>query len=265
MNILPAIDLREGKVVRLFKGDFSQQVTYSDDPFSVAEKWQQSGAEYIHVVDLDGSLSGSMVNFGIVKSLVKKTSCKIHFGGGVRSVKDIKTILDAGVERVIIGTKVYTDNNFLETIKNDPVLKNSLERLIISVDCKKIGIDSVELSQFITMNTGWSGHITFDESRPATAKSALESFEKAGIKMIVLTDISKDGTLRGPNLEFLEKALAKTKMNIITSGGISAIEDVEKILKIGSSCKNLWGAIIGKALYENKINLKEAIDCAKKT
>ena len=242
MLITPAIDLRDGKVVRLFRGSYAKETVYSDDPLAVAEQWKQQGAEILHIIDLDGALQGKPVNSRIIAKIIKKTGIKVHTGGGIRSMKNIQTLLDKGVFRVIMSTKVFDDDDFMSGIAPD-----MKEKIIVSIDAKA----------GVVMNKGWT------EQTVLTAQDAIRKVEQSGITMAIVTDVSSDGTLSGPNLSLLTGVLANTRVNILCAGGISGIEDIKTLRRLENDYNNLFGVIIGKALYEGKIDLKEAIDCAK--
>ncbi len=241
MKVIPAIDIRGGRVVRLIQGDVELETVYSDSPIEIAEKWASFGVELIHVVDLDGAMEGQLKNLNIVKEIVKKVKPKIEFGGGVRDEASIKTVLDAGVDKVVIGTKAL-DEKFLDKIKSE-----FKDKIIVSIDA----------AQGMVRTKGW----VF-----ATKIKAIDlanKVEKLGIKRINYTDISKDGTLEGPNIKSLKELIKATKLDIVASGGISTIEDVKNLKPLEKD--GLIGIIIGKALYENTIDLKEAIKvCSQK-
>ncbi len=241
MQVIPAIDIRGGKMVRLIQGDVELETIYSDSPFEIAEKWASFGVEMIHVVDLDGALEGNLKNLDIVKEIVKKIKPKVELGGGIRDESAIKAVLDAGIEKVVIGTRAL-DEKFL--VKVEKIFK---DKIVVAIDAR----------EGIVYSKGW----VFK-----TKMSAIELAKKAqglGIARINYTDISKDGTLGGPNIKSLEKLLKSTKVNVVASGGISTIDDV-KTLKVLEK-DDLVGLIIGKALYENTLDLKEAIKiCSQK-
>ncbi|MFH1459278.1 MAG: 1-(5-phosphoribosyl)-5-[(5-phosphoribosylamino)methylideneamino]imidazole-4-carboxamide isomerase [Candidatus Omnitrophota bacterium] len=250
MQILPAIDIRDGKVVRLLQGDYARETVYHQDPLEVAKIWVQAGAEIIHIVDLDGARTGILKNLAIVKNIVKKLKVKVHLGGGVRSIENIKTILNADIHRVIVGTKVFTDPDFLVNITTDPVLRENLDRIIIGLDCRKIK------ENYFLAHSGWTQETKLD------IFDYLKKIEKVNIAMVLVTDISRDGMLKGPNIEFLKLILNATKINIIASGGITSLEDIKQLINLNTASRGkIYGIIIGKALYENKLTLREAINC----
>jgi len=241
MKIIPAIDIRGGKVVRLIQGDVELETIYSNSPLEMAEKWSSLGADVIHVVDLDGALEGQLKNIDIVKEMAKKINSKIEFGGGIRDEAAIKTMLDIGVARVVIGTKAL-DSKFLEA-----VAKRFKDKVIVSIDAKEGMVHS----------KGW-----VFKTKVSAIELAKEA-EHLGIKRINYTDISKDGTLEGPNIKSLQNLLKSTNIDIVASGGISTIDDVKNLKPLEKD--GLVGVIIGKALYENTIDFKEAMKvCSQK-
>jgi len=238
MIILPAIDIRKQNVVRLFRGLYSKETIYSNDPVAVAKKWQQQGAEFLHIIDLEGAFWGVPKNLEVVKDILSQVKLKVHLGGGLRSRDDIKKVLDCGVHRVILSTKVFEDAQFLLNLGAE-----LLKKIIVSIDIKA----------GLVLDRGWT------EPTSVLLKDAVKKIEDAGIQLAVITDISSDGTLAGLNAGMLTDVLSSTKMNIIAAGGIASIDDVKTLKQLELKHANLFGVIIGKALYEDKINLKEAI------
>lgn len=237
MIVIPAIDIKDGKVVRLLRGDFSIKTVYSQDPVGTAVNWQRAGAKYIHVVDLDGALEGNPKNFDIVRQIAQVVRVPIQLGGGVRLKEDVDMVLSGGVSRVIVSTRVIYDEKFLQDI-----IKDYADKIAISIDSKG-GFVSAE---------GWK----------TTASIKILDFakrlEKLGAKLIICTDVERDGTLQGPNIELIKEILqATTTINIISSGGISSIDDLIALKNIDA--KRIYGAIVGKALYEGKFRLEDAI------
>lgn len=235
MNLYPAIDLYQGKVVRLTQGDYNACTVYSKDPASMAQNWEEEGARWIHVVDLEGAKSGTLTNEESLKSICRSVKAKIQFGGGARSFKNIEHILGLGVSRVVLGTKAL-DKAFLEG-----VLLKFKEKIAVGLDVRR---DQIKTS-------GW----TRDGSM--TLSDALPLFDQLGVPTLIYTDIEKDGALQGPNLEKLSIVLASTQARVILSGGISQISDIEKCRAI--EAPNFEGVIIGKALYEKRFRLSEAV------
>lgn len=241
MKVIPAIDIRGGKVVRLIQGAPELETVYSESPLEMAEKWASFGVDLIHVVDLDGAIEGSLRNLVIVKEMVKRIKAKIELGGGIRDEETIKKVLDAGVDKVVIGTKAL-DEKFLETVR-----KEFKDNVIVAIDAR----------EGIVQTRGW---VFITKVR---ARDLAKKVEDIGIKRINYTDISRDGTLEGPNIRSIKALLKATKVEIVASGGVSTIDDVKRLKSLEKN--GLVGLIIGKALYENTIDLKEALDiCSQK-
>ena len=237
MNIFPAIDIIGGQAVRLKKGDYNQKTVYNSDPVSVAIGFKNQGAKYIHLVDLDGAKSGKTDNFNVVKSIVEKTGLKAEIGGGIRNIETVKKYLDCGVMRVIIGTAAITNPDFLSE-----ALKLYGEKVAVGVDIKdgKVAIH------------GWTQTADF------TCEEFIEMMQNKGVKTIICTDVSKDGMMSGTNLSLYKELSQKFNIDIVASGGVSSIDDVTALKEM-----NLYGAILGKALYTNSIDLAEAISISK--
>lgn len=237
MNIFPAIDIIGGQAVRLKKGDYNQKTVYNSDPVSVAIGFKNQGAEYIHLVDLDGAKSGKTDNFNVVKSIVEKTGLKAEIGGGIRNIETVKKYIDCDVMRVIIGTAAITDPDFLSE-----ALKLYGEKVAVGVDIKdgKVAIH------------GWTQTADF------TCDEFIKMMQNKGVKTIICTDVSKDGMMSGTNLSLYKELSQKFDVDIVASGGVSSIDDVKALKEM-----NLYGAILGKALYTNSIDLAEAISISK--
>lgn len=233
MRIYPAIDIINGNCVRLVKGDYSQKTVYAENPIDVAKDWESCGSEFIHVVDLDGAKSGDMPNFDIISSIAKSVSCPIEVGGGIRDMSCIKKYLENGVSRVILGTSA---------LNNPELVKEAVETY---GDKIAVGIDAKDGKVAIS---GW------EDVSDTSALEFAKEMEKIGVKYIIYTDIATDGMLMGPNVEAMVEMVNNVDVNIIASGGVTTIDDVEKLTKVG-----VEGAIIGKALYTDNINLKDAI------
>lgn len=237
MIILPAIDLLGRKAVRLLKGDYNQVTVYSDSPLEVAEKFKSLGATHIHMVDLDGAKYGTAPNMDIVAEVAEKTGLFIEIGGGIRSMETVKKYIDAGISRVILGTAAICDEDFLKE-----AVKAYGEKIAVGADVKdgKIAVK------------GWleQSHVTLDEF--------FLKMQDLGVKNIICTDISRDGAMRGTNLELYREISAKYSLDITASGGVSSIEDVKRLREM-----NLYGAIIGKAYYTGAVDLEEAIEVAR--
>ncbi|MFA5093087.1 MAG: 1-(5-phosphoribosyl)-5-[(5-phosphoribosylamino)methylideneamino]imidazole-4-carboxamide isomerase [Candidatus Omnitrophota bacterium] len=236
MLILPAIDLRGGKVVRLFQGKFNQEKIYSTDPVKVAKHWAKQGAKFLHIIDLDGAASGTPKNLEVLKEIVQKVGIGVEFGGGVRSMEIISKILALGVQRVILGTRAASDAEFLKK-----AWKKFGEKIIVSIDAKN-GLVSTQ---------GWN-----DTGSKTTLNFAKE-LKKIGFKQIIYTDIAKDGTLTGPNILGLKELLKVTGLDVIASGGVSDLKDIAKLMKLKK--QGCVGIIVGKALYEGRFTLVEAL------
>ncbi len=239
MIVIPAIDIIDCSVVRLIQGNYRYETTYSHSPVEIAQKWDSYGIELLHVVDLNGALQGEVQHLDVVKDIVKKVKAKVEFGGGVRDERTVAMLLDAGVEKVVIGTMALNEK-FMKDLAG-----RFGERVVAAIDAKD-GVVRVK---------GW-----IFKSRKKAADLA-KRLEETGVKAINYTDISKDGMLIGPNIPGIEELLKATKVRVVASGGISSIDDV-KALK-GLEKEGLAGIIIGRALYENKIDLAEAIAIVK--
>ena len=237
MIIFPAIDLFEGKAVRLFKGDYAQKTVYSDDPVSVAQDFKLKGATHIHIVDLEGAKTGDTPNFDLICKIKEETGLFTEVGGGIRNEKTLEKYLNVGIDRVILGTAAVQNKEF---VKN--TVKKHGEKIAVGVDIK---------DGFVAIK-GWT------EKSDKTAFDFCQEMVDIGVKTIICTDISKDGAMKGTNAELYRELSLKFPINIIASGGVSAIDDVETLAKMG-----LYGAIIGKAYYTGDIDLKKAIEIAK--
>ena len=237
MYIFPAIDLFEGKAVRLFKGDYAQMTVYNEDPVSVAKDFAAAGATHLHVVDLEGARSGETPNLDTVAALAASSGLFTEVGGGIRSMEVVERYLGAGVHRVILGTAAVNDEAFLKE-----ALARYGDRIAVGVDIK---------DGFVAIK-GWTEKSSFD------ALDFCEKMEKMGVKTIICTDISKDGAMKGANHELYRTLSQRFGVQIIASGGVSSMEDVKKLAALG-----IYGAIIGKAYYTGAISLKEAIEVAK--
>jgi phosphoribosylformimino-5-aminoimidazole carboxamide ribotide isomerase len=244
MIIIPAIDIINGKVVRLEKGDFNKEKVYSDDPVEMARKWQSEGAQFLHIVDLDGAKEGKIKNFDIIARVIKGVNVPCEVGGGLRREKDADFFLKEGAKRVVFGTKAFEDPEYLKRL-----ISKFKEKIAVSIDFKNMS------GALYVQKTGWLEKTDFNPIKIAM------QMEKIGVSTIIATDISKDGTLKGPNIETLKQVLNAVNISVIASGGVSSLEDIKKLKEIKN--KNLEGVIIGKALYEGRIDLKEAIEIAK--
>jgi phosphoribosylformimino-5-aminoimidazole carboxamide ribotide isomerase len=238
MILFPAIDIKDNKCVRLTQGKFDQINVYSGDPVEMAKKWQDMGAEYLHVVDLDGAKNEGFQNRKSIEKIARSMKIPMQTGGGVRSEERIKNLLEIGVERVIVGTMAIEQQELLTQLAE--IYK---EHLAVSIDAlngkvatrgwQNVGnVDSIDICKFL---------------------------ESIGIQTLVYTDISKDGMLQGPNFSVYEELSRKTSINIIASGGVTTLEDIQQLNNM-----NMYGAIIGKALYDNRLDFKEALNICKK-
>jgi phosphoribosylformimino-5-aminoimidazole carboxamide ribotide isomerase len=236
MLIIPAIDLRGGKVVRLFQGKFNQQKIYSHDPVKVAKHWVRQGAKFLHIVDLDGASCGVSKNLDVLEKIIEQVGVPLEFGGGIRSIEAISKIFSLGVQRVVLGTKAASDAQFLKK-----AYKKFGEKIIVSIDAK----DGLVCTQ------GWN------RAASKTALDFAKELKKIGFKQLIYTDISKDGTLGGPNILGIKELLKVSGLHVIASGGVSGVGDLLKLKKL--KVMGLSGVIIGKALYEGKFTLTEAL------
>ena len=232
MEIIPAIDLIDGKCVRLIQGDYNQKTIYNDDALEVAKDFLKSGAKLIHVVDLDGAKAGKITNIEVIKRLCDN-NVPIEVGGGIRSFNDIDLLLNIGVKRVILGSIAVQNQDFLK----EAITKYGTDRIVLGLDCK---------NGFVAIK-GW-----LEDSKLSDIEM-LNIFKSFGGLNVIYTDISKDGMMSGVSIDNIKK-LIPSKLNIIASGGVSSIEEVIKCKNAGCS-----GAIIGKAYYTGKINISEAI------
>ena len=236
MYIYPAIDLYEGKAVRLFKGDYSKMTIYSNDPVSVARDFASQGASHIHIVDLEGAKNGTAANISVIKKIIESSNLFAEAGGGIRSIETVKKYIDIGVQRVILGTSAVVDEEFLMS-----AVKMFGKKIAVGADIKD-GVVAIR---------GW------------TEKSSYKWFDfckkmsDVGIDTIICTDISKDGAMTGINKELYRKLSENFDINIIASGGVSSIDDIKSLAEL-----NLHGAIIGKAYYTGAVSLKDAIEVA---
>ena len=237
MLIIPAIDLKDGCVVRYVQGKLNKKV-YSKDPIKTARHWVKNGAEWLHIIDLDGAFSGIPKNLNIVKEIAKSIDVPIQFGGGVRDLKMVKTALDAGIGRVILGTRAVEDKAFL---KKSFVKFNN--KVIISIDAKKGKV----------MTKGWK-----EVNKGYDALTLARELKGLGFSEAIYTDTLKDGTLSGPNLSSIKAILKGSGLNIIASGGISSLEDISNLKKLQK--QGVVGVIVGKALYEGRFTLKDALE-----
>jgi len=234
MKLYPAIDLYEGKAVRLFKGEYQQMTVYNENPLEVAMDFQNTGATCIHMVDLEGAKFGTTSNLPVIKKIVKSTDLFVEVGGGIRNMETVEAYLSLGVNRVILGTAAVTDRAFLEA-----ALQKYGEKIAVGVDLKD-GYVAIK---------GWT------EKSQWTAEAFFSDLEKLGVSTVICTDISRDGAMQGTNRELYRALSTKYNIQLIASGGVSTIDDVKAL-----SAMNIHGAIIGKAYYTGAIDLKEALE-----
>jgi len=234
-KIIPAIDILNGQVVRLTKGDYNASTIYSSDPREFAKKLEPIG--FIHLVDLDGAKAGRPINLETIKAIRQTVNCPLEVGGGIRDRASAKVLLDLGIDRIILGSIALKNKTLTKAL-----VEEYGDKIVIGVDTKN-GRVAAE---------GWL------ETSSTTGLALIMEMEKIGVKNIICTDIACDGMLTGPNLELYKELTAKTKLNIIASGGVGNIQDVTALKKI----KNLGGVIIGKAIYEERITIEELLNLA---
>ena len=234
MKLYPAIDLYEGKAVRLFKGEYQQMTVYNENPLAVARDFQNAGATCIHLVDLEGAKFGTTSNLPVIERIVKATDLFVEVGGGIRNMETIDAYLGIGVNRVILGTAAVTDRTFLEA-----ALAKYGEKIAVGVDLK---------DGFVAIK-GWT------EKSQWTAEAFFSDLEKLGVSTVICTDISRDGAMQGTNRQLYRELSQKYNIQLIASGGVSSLEDVQAL-----NTMNLHGAIIGKAYYTGAIDLRKALE-----
>jgi len=240
MIIIPAIDIKGGRCVRLYQGRMDKETVYSEDPVEVAGRWEDMGAEMLHVVDLDGAVSGRPVNLDVIKDIISSVKLNVQIGGGIRDLEIAKHYLSIGAYRVVLGTAIV---NNLEFVNN--MCTACPDQIVVSLDAKD-GMIAVK---------GWT------EVTGTDAIEMAKTFEGIGISAIVFTDIKRDGTLTGPNIESIKKLVSNVNIPVIASGGISGINDIRALLNIKNP--GIAGVIVGKALYSGAIDLGEAITFTK--
>jgi phosphoribosylformimino-5-aminoimidazole carboxamide ribotide isomerase len=232
MKIIPAIDIIDGKCVRLNQGKYGTEQVYHQNPVEVAKQFEANRIKYLHVVDLDGAKSKQIVNVDILEKIAAETDLTIDFGGGIKSTRDARIAFNSGAAKINVGSLAVKNRElFLEWLEIFGV-----DKILLSADCKNRRIST----------HGWTQMSEID------IIDFIHSYESHGLKDVVCTDISKDGMLQGPSIELYQEILAQTNVNLIASGGVSEIDDVKKLKSIG--CE---GAIIGKAIYEGKINVSD--------
>ena len=235
MLIYPAIDLKDKSCVRLEQGVYEKMTVYEKDPVKVAKRWEAMGAEVLHLVDLDGARDGKRINESVVKEIVESINIPVELGGGIRDEEGIKTILDLGVSQVIVGTAAVKNPDWIRSM-----IKKYGKKIIVSIDASK---------GFLATD-GW------EEISQVKAVDYIKELESYGLNRIVYTDIAKDGMLSGPNFDIYKDLIGNTSIEIIASGGVTTLEDVKRLKEMG-----LYGAIVGKALYDGKLDLGEVLKC----
>ncbi len=239
MKLYPAIDIKNGQCVRLRKGVFDDKTVYCDEPYLMAVEFEKSGADFLHIVDLDGARSGIGTNDEALEKIIKNITIPAEIGGGIRSMNDIQSRLELGFARVILGTAAVSNPDFVK----EAVEEFGPEKIVVGIDAKD-GLAAIK---------GW------EEVSSVDAVSLALAMKKVGVKYIIYTDISKDGMLEGPNTDYTERLVRETGLSVIASGGVSSIDDLKKVERTGAS-----GVVFGKAIYENKLDLKEAVALFKK-
>ncbi len=237
MNVFPAIDLYEGKAVRLYKGDYNQMTVYSENPLEVAKKFEEMGANFLHLVDLEGAKIGKPGNLDTIKRITENTNLFVEVGGGIRNMEVAKSYIDCGVDRIILGTAAVNDETFLKE-----AIKTFGDKVAVGVDIK---------DGFVAIK-GWT------EKSSESAEDFLKKMESLGVKTVICTDISRDGAMQGSNNELYKKLSENYSVDLIASGGVSTMDDVKTLRDM-----KLYGAIIGKAYYIGAIDLEEALEVAR--
>lgn len=233
MEIIPAIDLRQGRCVRLYQGDYSKETVFPEDPVAVAIRWQKGGAKRIHLVDLDGAAKGELCHKAIIERIARAVSIPLQLGGGIRRMDTVEELLKLGINRVILGTVAVEDPTMVEE-----ACRRYGEAIIISIDAR---------DGYVSTH-GWR------RSSTVTAGELVERMAGLGVRRFIYTDIARDGTLSEPNFEALARLVSRTSLPIIASGGISSIEHLRRLSQIG-----VEGAIVGRALYSGEMDLGEAM------
>lgn len=236
IGIIPAIDLYENKCVRLVKGDFSEKKEYDADPIITALEFEKQGAKLIHIVDLEGAKIGSPVHYNMLERIKNAVKIPLEIGGGIRNDYYFEKLVDLGVERIVLGTVLVKNKEFATRILN-----KYPEKVVFGIDSRE---DKVSISGW-TEETNW------------TVIELIRHYQEYGLKNVIYTDIERDGILQGPNITMLNKILENTEVDLVASGGISSLEDLIKLKRLNSS--KLFGIIAGKAIYENKFSIREAV------
>ena len=238
MIIFPAIDMHNGRCVRLLQGRIEDETIYSEDPVMVSQEWQHQGASWLHLVDLDGAMSANKNNRSLAQQIFKTLSIPVQIGGGIRSISDVQELLDAGAARVIVGTTAVQQPKILEEL-----LKNFSNKIVVGLDAR----------DGLVVTHGWQ------QVESLKAISFAQELSRLGVERVIYTDTSKDGMLKGPNLTEIRTLAKNTEIKVIASGGISSLEDLLQLKKIESL--GVEGVVIGKALYEKRFSLGKALRC----
>ena len=241
LEILPSIDLRDGKVVRLKQGDYAQQLNYDVDPIAIAQSFQQAGSRWLHVVDLDGAKEGKPSQTDLIARVISASGLAVEVGGGIRSTDDIQRLLDAGAARVVIGTKAIEDWAWFEALARNPQFSN---KLVLALDAK----------DGLVATRGWT------ETSTRRAVDLAREISDWPVAAILYTDVAKDGMLQGPNIAHTRLLAEAGKVPVIASGGVGSIEHVRQVRE---NSPPIWGCIIGRSLYEGTVDLREAIRIAR--
>lgn len=237
MKIIPAIDIKGGRCVRLFQGRMDRETVYSHNPLEVARRWEDMGAEMVHVVDLDGAVAGMPVNSKVIEDIISSLNIYVQVGGGIRDIETVKHYFDMGAYRVVLGTALIENMEFVQTVS-----VTYQGHIVVSLDAKD-GMIAVK---------GWT------EVKGIDAIDKAKMLEESGISALIFTDINRDGTMTGPDIKSIERLLSAVKIPVIASGGVSGMEDIKVLLGIKNP--GLEGVIVGKALYSGTVDLTEAID-----
>jgi phosphoribosylformimino-5-aminoimidazole carboxamide ribotide isomerase len=232
MILFPAIDIKNGKCVRLIQGDYNKETIYSSSPADIAIQWEKKGAAYLHIVDLDGAKTGTAANYDVINRITNEVSIPVQIGGGIRSMETAGKYIQAGVSRVIIGTAAIDDMDFLKE-----AVSSYGEKIAVSIDAR---------NGYVATN-GWT------ETSEVKAADLVKELEALGVRTIIYTDILKDGMLKGPNFSELQIINEATSINVIASGGVTTADDIKKLKE-----QQLYGAIIGKALYDGTLSFDKA-------
>lgn len=241
MFVIPAIDILGGKCVRLLQGDYNKETVYGNSPVEMAKKWELEGAEIIHLVDLDGAKQGKPVNINLIKDICRNINIPCELGGGIRTIEDADAVLATGVSRIILGTAACSSELLVDSLLD----KYGVEKIVVGIDARN-GYVAVK---------GWI------EDSDIKAIDLAAKFAAKGVKRFIYTDISRDGALIGPNYESISKFCSHVQeCEVIASGGVGNIEHIKELIKLKEdACPNIEGVIVGKALYDRKINFKDAI------